>query len=506
MPVGTRFSGRAWRRVPRPLGLIALALVLLGVAWSMSSPAFSVPDESSHYLRAMEIADGELLGPKAKYPAVGIPAAEYAFASHDTRAVYVRAGLSPGNMGCANGKPDLHGCIEVTPTGDYYPVAYLLPAVALKLANNANTALWWSRILSLAPCLALIIAGLIALWDADVWSIAGALAALTPMVLFVCSILNPSGLEIAANFAFVASALRVTRRPVRAPRFAWGLFAISGALTLISYQSGPVSAIACLAIALGLLGADGARAFFAANRRRLIHLDWLFVVALVAWVLYSKGSGVAHTQISLTPFWDSLNQGLGALNAVWDDAVGTFGSLTVPLPSLARWLWWIGIAALVITALIVGNRRDRLVVGTTVLLVLLYPILFFAWAYRLSGYGLQGRQILPILMLIPLVSGEIVHRRLVRHRLPRSVRAIASVGLAGIAVFQVYAWWYDGRVSAGAPGTTRFWAHAQWVPPLGWAPWVVLAGLGGFALVAAGACAFRTSSTAGLRMSAETIA
>jgi hypothetical protein len=503
--VGTHSTRRAPRLAPRPLGLICLGLVLLGVAWAMSSQPFQAPDEASHYLRGLEIANGKLLGPRAKYPAVGIPAAEYAFASHDTRAVEVPAAMSPGNESCADAKPDLHGCIEVTPTGDYYPVAYVLPSIGLVLASNANEALWLARILSLLPCLALIIAGLLALWDTDGWSIAGALAALTPMVLFVCAIFNPSGLEIAANFAFVAAAFRIARGETRAPRFVWIVLALAGVLTIDSFQSGPVSAVADLAIVAGLIGATAGRELLAANRRPLTLVGGLLLAALVAWAVYSKASGVAHSQFDVNPFWTSLQQGLTALRFALQDAVGTFGSLTVPLPMTARWLWWSGIASLVLGALVLGGRRQRIVVAATVVLVLLYPVLFYAWVYRLSGYALQGRQVLPLLMLIPLLSGEVVHRQL-RSGAVRSIpRAAVPVGLVGIAVFQAYAWWYNARDSAGAPGTDRFYAYAHWSPPLGWLLWIAVAGLGTVALIAAAAVAYRIDGASAHRLSSEAL-
>ncbi len=497
---------RASRLVRSPLGLIGLGVVLLGLAWSTSSQPFQAPDEASHYLRALEIASGRLLGPRARYPAVGIPAAEHVFASHDTRAVEVPAAMSPGNESCADGKPDQRGCVEVTPTGDYYPVAYVLPAIGLKLANNADEALWFARILSLLPCLALIVAGLLALWETDGWSIAGALAALTPMVLFVCAILNPSGLEIAANFAFVAAAFRIARGETRAPRFVWILLALAGVLMIDSFQSGPVSAVGDLAIVAGLIGATAGRELLAANRRAVTLVGGLLLAALVAWAGYSKVSGVAHSQFDVNPFWTSLRQGLTALRFVLQDAVGTFGSLTVPLPMTARWLWWLGIASLVLGALVLGGRRQRIVVVATVVLVLLYPVLFFAWVYRLSGYGLQGRQVLPLLMLIPLVSGEVVHRELQSGAARSIPRAAVPAGLVGIAVFQAYAWWYNARDSAGAPGTDRFYAYAHWSPPLGWPVWIAVAGLGTIALIAGAAVLYRIGRAGAPRLSAEVLA
>ncbi len=474
-----------------PIGLICVGLVLFGFAWTMSSPPFQAPDEASHYLRAMELDQGELLGPRVRYATPGASPAQLAFAAHDARGVEVPAAMSPGNEVCEDGKPDVRGCLEVTPTGDYYPVAYVLPAVGLKLASNATEALWFGRILSLLPCVALILAGLFALWDSSGWSLAGALGALTPMVLFVCSILNPSGLEIASNFAFVAAAFRIARDRARAPKFSWILLGLSGVLTIVAYQTGPLSALAGLAIAVGLIGAIAGRELLAARRRELARLGALFVAAGLAWAGYSILSGVAHSQFDASPFWASLQQGLDALRSVWEDAVGNFSSLTVPLPAPARWLWWSADAALVLGALMLGSRRERIVVAVTLALVLLYPVLFFAWVYRLSGYGLQGRQLLPILMLVPLLSGEVIHRNLRQTAFRPAARLVVPAALVGFAAFQAYAWWYNARVSAGVPHAGAFWVHAHWDPPLGWPVWIAVVGLGTLALITAAAGLYR---------------
>src|SRR2546421_10532868 len=56
--------------------------------------------------------------------------------------------------------------------------------------------------------------------------------------------------------------------------------------------------------------------------------------------------------------------------------------------------------------------------------------------------------------------------------------------VAAIAVVQASAWWYSARAAAGTPGTLRFWRHASWTPPLGWAPWIMATAAGTLALLA----------------------
>lgn len=64
---------------------------------------------------------------------------------------------------------------------------------------------------------------------------------------------------------------------------------------------------------------------------------------------------------------------------------------------------------------------------------------------------------LPALLLIPLVAGEVIYR----HRGRLALRAQARLALGGgvvlIAGFQ--AWWVNASEQAGVPKTVRFYAH-----------------------------------------------
>ncbi len=42
------------------------------------------------------------------------------------------------------------------------------------------------------------------------------------------------------------------------------------------------------------------------------------------------------------------------------------------------------------------------------LIGLAFPVAFFAFSYRFSGYGVQGRYILPILAITPMVAGDVI--------------------------------------------------------------------------------------------------
>ena len=138
---------------------------------------------------------------------------------------------------------------------------------------------------------------------------------------------------------------------------------------------------------------------------------------------------------------------------------------------------------LIAAAMWLGSRRERWLVAIVTLLGLAFPVLFYAWVDRITGFGLQGREVLPVLMVIPLVAGEVVYRH--RDRIaPLPSARLALVGVvAFVAAFQGYAWWYDASHVTNAPGSIDFFRHVDWIAPMGWQFWIAVAALGTAALL-----------------------
>jgi hypothetical protein len=452
-----------------------------------STTPFAAPDEASHYLRALSITNGHLLGPKIAYREVPLTPAQTAFVDHDTRAVQVPAHLTPPDVRCVGGQVDRAGCIEPTPTGDYFPPSYLLPAAALSVANSSDTALWLSRLGDALPCAALILLAALLLWGGSGWSVLGLLGAISPMVLYVSSILNPSGLEITASLAFAAGAIRLSRDAV-ARRWVWVAVGVSGVLAILAFQAGPAFVILDLLAAAALLERGvGVRVALQRAKVPLSCVAGALLVALALWLAYSRASGVGHSTFDIHPVRSALSDGVSQLSRVLRDAIGNFGGESIALPAIVAWLWWVAVAALVAAAVWVGSARQRVVVLGTTAVALAFPVLSYAWIYRHSGFGMQGRQVLPVLLLVPLIAGEVIWRRIARGG-PSLVAGRSGVllGLIGAAVglFQLYAFWFNARTNAGPSGTVRFFATGAWAPPLGWIPWLAAGVLGALCLAA----------------------
>jgi len=489
-------GGTAKRSRLAVAGLPAVGLALLLAAWVVATQPWQAPDEASHYQRAMSIANGRILGPKLDYTTAPGTPTQLRFIDHDTRGVMMPARLSPPNVLCMNGKPDVTGsCMEEDPNGNFPPLVYFLPAAALGVSHDASTAIWLARVVTAITCVAFLLIALALMWDGTGWSVLGLLAATTPMVLFTSSIMNSSGPQIASCIAFSAAILRITRSPERTSPWVWTAFIVAGVVAILGGPIGLEFAVVNLALFGVLLGRRGIRELRISARLPSHFAASILLAAGVLALVYSRIAGFAPT-IGISPFLGSLHQGIQQLPGVLRDAVGDFGSLTVLLPPGADWVWWLLVVALVIAALRLGDLRDRLLMVAVVVVALAFPVLFYAWVDRFTGFGLQGREVLPALLLIPLVAGELVCRRIPPYAHRQSAQLALGGALALTSVFQAYAWWYNGRKVSTASG---FYLHATWTPPLGWLPWAVIVGVGtsallGFALSeGAGAVRFRRS-------------
>ena len=257
---------------------------------------------------------------------------------------------------------------------------------------------------------------------------------------------------------------------------------LAGTVAILAGPLGIVFGAANAALFGVLLSRRGLRELGSGSVRQLRLAALTLLAAAALALVYSRLAGFSGT-FGISPIGRSLRFGLDQLLPVLHDAVGNFGSLTVPLPTAAYWIWWLLVLAVLAGALSLGDRHERLVLAAVALLALAFPVLFWAWVDRFTGFGLQGREVLPPLMLIPLVAGEVIYRRHSAVSQRRSAQLALSVAIALMALFQAYAWWYSARTAAGAAHTIRFYAHATWTPPFGWLPWIASAGLGTVALL-----------------------
>jgi hypothetical protein len=463
---------------------LAVAISLLLGAWLMSNAPFEGPDEASHYLRALTIANGQLIGPRVHvHPVPFLTTQQLDWTASDSRGVVVPARMSPPNENCFDGRADLVGsCTELSYTADYQPLPYLLPALALKASDNVQTTAWTTRVASALLNLAFILLALLLASRGGKWSVAGLLVALTPMVFFVSSVLNPNGLEIDASMAFVAGLLWLARDPPGMPPWALAATGLSGVAVVLAWTVGPVFAAIDLGLTSLLWRRDQLALLGPRQRRTALASGLALLGALAIYLIYASAAGLAHAGVNLQRLGPALRTGLAELTTLFHDGVGVFGALSVRLPAPVYWLWWALVLGLCVAALVLSSRRGRSAMGVTMLTLAVFPVLFYALVYRQSGWGLQGRYILPILIVAPMMAGDLIGARAQRASLASGAALIAVVTAAGL--LQLIAWWVNARVTAGGSGSIWFLGHPGWTPPLGWWPWTAAA-LGATAAVVA---------------------
>jgi Predicted membrane protein (DUF2142) len=494
---------RTPKRIPV---LVSAAMALFAVAWLMATPPGSAPDEPAHYVKAIGVGRGE---PYGSAPVVtreelrnlvrrdtddaALRALRRAFSSsvarwqERTRRLFgVPPELLNVRFGCTFGDGRITGaCLgpsrpASTTTraesymGTYQPYLYVPAGLAIRAAATPETALRLGRGATLAVALCLLIAAVWLLWspEAGALSLLGLVAAVTPMVLFVSATLSPSGPEIASGICFAAALLRLARDDPP-PRGLWVALGASGAILGASRSLGPIFVVLLVAAVAVLGGPDGLL------RRARGGGAWA-IAALVA-----VGGGVAagaiweaslqpHPSLSVDRLVDAIEPSVAYLPEVGKQAIGFFGSLDAEMPATGYALWVLLLGGLATAAFAAGDGRTRaaivavVVAATGVTVVLSLPVRQYS--------PLQGRYILPLLVLVPLWLGEVVLRR--RARLPIRVRtALVTGGFAIAAVVQLLGWWASARrFAVGTGGEWLFFGSAAWSPPFGWWPWLLVSG------------------------------
>lgn len=371
----------------------------------------------------------------------------------------------------------------VTAVGTYQPLPYILAATTLRIGTDSRSAVRWGRVPGAAIGLLLLAAAVRVLKTsrADPRAYLGLVLSVTPMVLYCAASLTGSGLEITAAIAFVAAALRLTRDG-RAPASAWLLLGVSGALLALSRSASPLWVALEICVVPALLGARGTmRAARSAPIAASTSVALLVVgVALnrVWETLYGPHVSLATKAIPL-----GARNGVGQWARSARELVGGFDYLEFPLPVWIPLLWLAATVSVLVLAWRASHSRARKTLAATAATVTVLPLAFYVAFTRATGFGLQGRHVLPLIVLLPLLGGELVLRN--TRRLPAPVTGLVAAS-AGIVPF--VAFWFNARRSAvGVDGGWWFFGDAQWAPPLGWTA-LMAATAAGCALVSLAVC------------------
>jgi hypothetical protein len=473
------------RRVPL---LVSISFALFTAAWVVANPPSAAPDEADHYVKAVGAGGGDFRGRPPGRQYLGFTRREvaraeaagdssranvYRWLARTTREFTIPASLAYPNFGCASGQPRRSWkCADrphppsrkpARPTataGTYPPYVYVPTGLAMRSADDADSALRAGRAVNAALSVALLAAAAFMVWSpaAGLVSLMGMMVAVTPMTLFLASVVSASGLEVAASVCFAAALIRLARTSPPS-RWVWLALAAGGCVLALCRPLGPFL-VAFIALACAVL--VGPRHFLGRFRGGVAPIAAVIVVAIacgaaLAWAL-AYGRGVQQglgDLLSEVP--SSIKQ---QLTTVLRQSVGHFGPLDSPLPLPGYFAWLLALAAVIGAAVVVADRRSGLQLVFLAAAVLALMVVISALLR--GAFAPQGRYFLPLLALVPLWAGELLTR--------------LAMGLALVVpLVHALAWYANGRrVAVGSQGTWLFPFDSQWDPPGGWVPWVTL--------------------------------
>ncbi|MBA3488268.1 MAG: DUF2142 domain-containing protein [Longispora sp.] len=369
---------------------------MLGMGWVLGVPVNGTYDEVQHIPRAYGVVTGQIY------------ADGYFFDGP--------ASLLPGNLTCFEPEKLAAGCQTAapragTPQGDetvrwpsaaarYSPLYYAAVGLPLALSPDRDGIIA-ARVLSvLLSALLLATAMALAARAGNRLLIGALLLVTTPIAMNLNGAINPNGLEISAGIlAWTALLLLVRGSEVRPARSLFVAFGASAALLLTIRHMGPVL-LGVIILACLLFARPGrVRALFGQAVTRWTLGAIAAAGALgVLWMVTSavdsippdpnravdlSTAGIVEQIVRIrTPFY--LTQVIGQFS---------YGELT--LPGWVAFGWYALVAALVIPALLLANRRYRLVwLGTAVACFGMLAVLELWFVPRLGWYS-HGRYAMP---------------------------------------------------------------------------------------------------------------
>ena len=457
-----------------------LAFVLLFVAagaWSLAAPLGSSPDEPAQLIRAASLVRGQLVGralpgsPGAQGSIVVVQVPEvFAALANDVSCFDVDP-WKPAGCQLPLGGSTVDQPVE-TYVGRYPPLYYALVGLPT-LAMVSVKGIYAARLVSAAVSAAMLALAVVSVRRCRGRPLfgAGLSLAVTPMVLYLAGMLNPSGFEMSAAVAVFSGSLALASLPLQ--RVGPAVLAAVGvpAMCLMLVRSlAPLWVLAALAVLVVLRPWPEVVALL---RRRAVR--WWMLAGVAA-----AGTGLAWDMtagaLRLQPGMAAPARGgeAAVLHAVMDrmhliavSSIGQFGWLDTPSPMGVVMAWAAGFGLLAALALLAARRRQvAAVVGTG--LAWAGFCFLFVWA-MVPTHGLvgQGRDFLGLAAGMPLVAGVCVRPS----ALPGGLRSLAGAARYvlpfGAAVCQVADfYWVLRRYDVGLKGPLDPFAHV----PGGWAP------------------------------------
>jgi hypothetical protein len=495
-----RRDGEAPRRRGPVGGLLFLAAFgLLLVAYVFSNPPGAASDEPSHLVKAAALSVGDMWGAPVGYERVGTWSPDkVAWIGRTSRILHVPrdyAGCDgftvPLDGRCAGGRAVLDRRLPPGTSVSYvatYPVpAYLPAALGIRLASalggSATAGLLLARAAGAVAAAALATGAVRLLRRGDrddLPALAGASLTLTPMLVFTCSQVSGSGLELCSGLCFGAGLLRLARPATEdlSARTVWAWTGLSGVVLATARTLGPLWLLVVAGMVLVLRRGRLLGAVRTAPRAAATAIGCL--LAGVAMSLAWQAAVEPHPQTSPAIAIANVPAAIRGLLGVADMYVGRFGWIQIRLPLLIVVGWLLLVAGLVAVAGRLGTRRERTALAGSVAVACGATVFVAAYAVLPTApdFVMQARYVMPALSMVPLLAIDVLrsHASEARRRWGPRWDGLSAAVLASVIVAQ-----------SAAFGTNVAAQRAAWRPPLGWGVWECVVGIA--ALLGLGATA-----------------
>ena len=449
----------------------------MAAIWSLSEPIFAGPDEPSHVVKAAAVARGELIGrdrtervtpdqPPPMDTEVRVPAIFGIV--HDVPRCYafrpaVAADCAPAFTGPRSDAK------AITTAGHYPPLYYAVVGLPT-LVFPSVTGVYLMRLVGAALCAALLASALASAFASARRRalLLGCALALTPMVFFVSSVVNPNALEISAAVCLWASMIvLVVEGGSGADRRLVTRLGVAGSVLVLSRGLSPLWLALIALTALAAARPDTLRSIARRRDVRLCAGGLAAATALaLAWILVAGSLELRGQPYEAESATKTIRTSLGKTDLTLRQMIGYFGWVDVETPALGRYLWTGALGATVLAALAFGRRRHVAVLAVLLVAVVVLPVVLESTQAEKFGFFWQGRYTLPLAVGVPILAAFAVADRV--HLPPAAFGRSASVLLGALALTHVLA--YAAAVRRWAVGTSGpvmyLLADDGWRPPL----------------------------------------
>jgi len=485
--------------------LAFLAFLSLALSWSLGMPLLSAADEPEHVVKAAAVVRGEFSGPSKVIDFAGwqhtytspdfleetyrLPhSLVEALAVHDPQCYMFRMDVAADCTVSANKAKELHAQDSATSHMNYFPLYYAAVGWP-SLIFSGDAAIYGMRIASSVITALMLAAAFTTSIRRRGAAALGVLAAATPEAVYFGAVVNPSGLEISSALLAWASLLSLVRAEpgasgIRRDRI---MFAVSAAVLIVVRPLGPVWLAVIVAAVLGTstgLRDRMGRTLRTPGARWTSGLLTLSLIAAGIWDLTQNTMGMTPETAPGYTLAKGAYLTMFQTPGFLAQMLGTIGWIDVRVPTLTTMFWYGAIAALLLLSLVLGNRRERVVLLALTALIVLFPIAFEAYAGTGYGIGWQGRYDLPLAVGLPILGAEILVRRLSGTAWGAVPRALSTTFGATLAIaYLCEVWWAWRRYAQGVVTGPLVPLHPQWSPPIGWPATLTLATAGCAALL-----------------------